>query len=264
MRSFSSLISLPPAGCFQWLVWGLLLAISPLPAFCEAPPAREQAAPAATEPLFQKLEAVTCALVSGAEPTLENARATAFFIHEEGWLFTAGHAVIDAEARPLPNLWVLRNVEGTGSRYFRVEVAHLFGYGDTGRDLALLRIAEGQPDPVHPFPALEWGETAQAGDAILFAGFPLVFDQVYRWPLLRRGWVATTRYDYRQAEVLVLDAISAGGFSGAPVVDERGRLLAVLKGKATGNPDAGFCLATIVRKSDLEKAMQGGKGEPSP
>lgn len=201
--------------------------------------------------LIERIERATAVLVRGAEPTLDGARGTAVFVGGAR-LLTAGHAAVDAEGAPLGDLWVLRNVPDRGSRFFKVEVERVFGDGENGRDLALLRVADGSTPEV-PFPRLRIGGEPGTGARVITAGFPLVFDRVYRWPLLRFGWVASNRYHLRESKVIVLDLTSVGGFSGAPVVDRAtGRLVAILKGKATGNPASDFCLATTVTAEDIK------------
>lgn len=208
-------------------------------------------------PTIQQLKAATAVLIHGSTPSLKGARGTACFLHEKGLLFTAAHGVLDKDGIPMKDLWILRNVAGLGGRFFKVSVLLTFGNGKEGRDLAILRIDPGQKPPQVPFPALPIGPQPVTGESVTIAGFPLVFDQVYRNPLFRKGWVSSTRFHLRDSKVLVLDVTSVGGFSGAPVVhSQTGDLMAIIKGQATGNPAGDFSLATTVYSEDLEKGLK--------
>lgn len=203
-------------------------------------------------PLLDRLERASAAVVRGEKASLSGARGSGVIVGTGGTILTAGHVAVDKDGNPLSDLWILRNVPGRGSRFFKVVVRQVFGYGDNGRDLALLAVADGQ-EAEEPFLGLEIGHEPSTGAEVVASGFPLVFDRVYRWPLMRWGRVATSRFFYREAKVLVLDMTSIAGFSGAPVVDaQTGKLVAIIKGKATGNPQSDFCLATTVLRKDIE------------
>jgi hypothetical protein len=211
----------------------LLLAVAVLP----AAPGR------ATD--YAAIEARVVAVAQG-KPEFGSVRGTAFLVGPRGLLATAAHVVTDPDGLPLENLFVLRptppNITASPAKVVRVFPG--------GRDLALLQVARQPGDPDLPF--FEIGENAATGEDILMAGYPLVFDRVYRWPLFRFGRISSTRYFLRQSKVLVLDMVSADGFSGAPVVRvSDGRVIGVQKGGATGNAHAGFSVATEISPVDL-------------
>lgn len=188
--------------------------------------------------------------VAAGKPDLGHVRGTAFLVGPRGLLATAAHVVLDENRRPIENLFILRPTPPT-TTVSRVRVVRDFG---PVRDLALLQMNRKTEDPDLPF--FEIGEGPRTGDEVFLAGFPLVFDKVYRWPLFRFGRISSVRYFLRESKVLVLDLTSAGGFSGAPVIRlSDGSVLAVQKGGATGNAQAGFSLATELNTKDL--APQG-------
>lgn len=214
----------------------------------------------AIEPAVFDDEAVEIRVVAVAagKPDLAHVRGTAFLVGPRGLLATAEHVVLNEKREVIPDLFILRPTppDTTASR---VKVVKRF---ENGRDLALLQIARKPEDPDLPF--FEIGETPRTGQEIFVAGYPLVFDKVYRWPLFRFGRIGSVRYFLRQSKVLVLDMISADGFSGSPVIRAAdGKVLGVLKGGATGNAHAGFSIATELVVSDLV-LPPGGSEQSSP
>lgn len=256
----------PGWGMVGALTWGLRLILAVMVGFgssltarelpVEAPdapsedrdPASDAGAPAAPA----RLGAIELSVgaVAWPKPELGNVRGTAFLLSKEGWMATADHVVCGSDNAVLSGLSVLLpSQQGLIVREVR-EVRRLRS-DVSGRDIALMRI---EPGPeLKDRPRLEIGPGAALGDEVLVAGYPLVFDKVYRWPLLRWGRISSTRYHLRKAKVFVLDLTSAGGFSGSPVIRVAdGKVVAVLKGKATGNSAADFSLGTQLLPADLE------------
>lgn len=195
--------------------------------------------------------------VAAGKPDLAHVRGTAFLVGPRGLLATAEHVVLNEKQDVIPDLFILRPTP-PNTTVSRVKVVKRF---ENGRDLALLQVARKPEDPDLPF--FEIGESARTGQEIFVAGYPLVFDKVYRWPLFRFGRIGSVRYFLRQSKVLVLDMISADGFSGSPLIRSAdGKVLGVLKGGATGNAHAGFSVATELTASDLVLSPAGSEKSP--
>jgi hypothetical protein len=198
--------------------------------------------------------------ICAGKPSIGAVRGTGFFIRGDGLVATADHVVGPGDDGVVPEFFLMRAGEPE-SKFWRARLVRRLRSDERGPDIALLQ-AQGIA-PAEPVPFFEFGE-AEGGDEVSVAGFPLVFDKVYRWPLLRFGRVASTRYHLREAKVYVLDLTSAGGFSGAPVVRLRDRrVVAVLKGKATGNVAADFSLGTSVEHLRGEPPGSDGGTERS-
>jgi hypothetical protein len=215
---------------------------------------------AANEPPSLDVEAVEVRVVAVAagKPDFAHVRGTAFLVGPRGLLATAEHVVLNDKQQVIENLFILRPTppETTISR---VRVVKRFG---NGRDLALLQMNRKPEDP--NLPCFEIGDAPKPGAEIFMAGYPLVFDKVYRWPLFRFGRIGSVRYYLRQSKVLVLDMVSADGFSGSPVIrSSDGKVLGVQKGGATGNAYAGFSVATELTAADLVLSSKESEN-PSP
>lgn len=214
----------------------------------------------AAEPASTDIEAaeVRVVAVAAGKPDFAHVRGTAFLVGPRGLLATAEHVILDDKKQVIENLFILRPTppDITASR---VKVVKRF---DNGRDLALMQMNRKPEDPDLPF--FEIGDAPKTGGEIFMAGYPLVFDKVYRWPLFRFGRIGSVRYYLRQSKVLVLDMVSADGFSGSPVIRSLdGRVLGVQKGGATGNAYAGFSVATELTQADLVLSSNGSEN-PSP
>jgi hypothetical protein len=153
------------------------------------------------------------AAVGDAEPS---ERGTGFFVSREGFFVTAEHLVRGATR-------VQFSLDGTGGPW--IDFSRV-GAMSLGWDLALLKA----PERVSGFPMLPLGcpETVRREAQLRFAGFPFGRD-----------------FDQRRAEVssnagleggLQLDANAAGGFSGGPVLDASGRVVAVISAGVTRTP----------------------------
>ncbi len=236
MRSFLALV----------LLGAVVRAEGPLPA------APQVVKPEAT-PDYSAIEVRVVAVAAG-KPDFEHVRGTAFLVGPRGLLATAQHVVVNDKGEPLPNLFILRptppNITASPAVVSRLVARE----EKSTRDIAFLQVKRSESDPDLPY--FEIGADPGVGEQILTSGYPLVFDRVYRWPLFRFGRVSSTRYFLRDSKVLVLDMVSAGGFSGAPVIRmSDGRVLGVQKGGATGNPNAGFSIATEIRSKDVDEAV---------
>ena len=205
----------------------------------------------------ENVEVRVVAITSG-KPDFAHVRGTAFLVGPRGLLATAEHVILDSKKQVIEDLYILRPTppDTTASK---VKVVKRF---ENGRDLALLQISRKPEDPDLPY--FEIGDAPKTGSEIFMAGYPLVFDKVYRWPLFRFGRIGSVRYYLRQSKVLVLDMVSADGFSGSPVIrSSDGKVLGVQKGGATGNAYAGFSVATELTTADLVLTSNGSEN-PSP
>jgi S1-C subfamily serine protease len=197
-------------------------------------------------PPLASLEPAVLAICRDA-PAPENIVGTGFIVSQSGLVLTADHVVTDADGRPYGRLFALQPLHPSANS-LALKVLRRFREGTEGRDLALLQIEPDQPSLV--FPHLEIGGAPQTGDEVVLLGFPLVFDQVYVWPLLRTGVVASTSYSYQGSSILVLDLATVPGYSGSPVIDRISlRAIGVVRGPSTRN--SGFTVATPVTAADL-------------
>jgi hypothetical protein len=207
----------------------------------------------------ENVEVRVVAIASG-KPDFAHVRGTAFLVGPRGLLATAEHVILDSKKQVIEDLFILRPTppDTTASR---VKVVKRF---ENGRDLALLQMNRKPEDPDLPY--FEIGDAPKTGSEIFMAGYPLVFDKVYRWPLFRFGRIGSVRYYLRQSKVLVLDMVSADGFSGSPVIrSSDGKVLGVQKGGATGNAYAGFSVATELSADDLVlPSTSSASPSPSP
>ena len=153
---------------------------------------------------------------AAAADTEPSERGTGFFVSRGGYFVTAEHLVSGATR-------VQISLDGTGGPWIDFSP---IGTMSLGWDLALLKA----PERAAGFPMLPLGcpETVRREAQLRFAGFPF-----------GRG------FDQRRAEVssneglvggLQLDANAAGGFSGGPVLDASGRVVAVISAGVTRTP----------------------------
>lgn len=97
----------------------------------------------------------------------------------------------------------------------------------------------------------------KTGDPVVIAGYPLIFDRPYFWPIFRSGIVSSTRYSYEGAKIFILDLGAVGGFSGSPVVRQNDlSVIGVVKGGTSRAKDSGFTAAFTLEPSDLAKLEQ--------
>ena len=196
----------------------------------------------------EKVERSVVMLAHGA-PKPENVLGSGFVVSESGLIMTADHVVFDEKTGRIHEPVFAIQSRGSKLHTFQIKVVRRFTLaGDPKRDLALLEPSEPLNEKLVP---LKIGGTAKVGDDVIIAGFPLVWEQVKKFPLVRRGSVASTRYESDGAHVLVLDLPSIPGFSGSPVVQsDTGSVVGVLS-RAPKKQGSGFSLAYIVNADDL-------------
>src|SRR5438128_2439248 len=194
----------------------------------------------------------------GARTTVEPApfreTSTGWFVSSSGWLITNAH-VVSAAHRPAEGLSaeMAKRATRTGCRTTDVKLEPsisvvlsngvrmpatvakysppIAGEDMSGRDLALLRLEAAD------LPALTLGDSnaLQLGDPVHIVGFP---DVVLTHELLNasakveasvtNGAVSGLKQDKSGQPVIQTDASAAGGDSGGPTIDDRGRVVGVL------------------------------------
>jgi len=170
---------------------------------------------------------------------------------------TADHVITDETSggKPYPKLFAQR-FTGTSFETSELVVVKRMREGNTGRDIAVLQMRAPPPN----LPYLRIAEQVTLGGDVLIAGFPLVFDKPYPHPLIRHGVIASTRYRYEGAAVLVLDLTSVSGYSGSPVVRlPEGDVVGVFRGSSADHPDADFSVAFVLTSDDLRPTTIPGK-----
>jgi len=199
---------------------------------------------------ISEIETRVVAICSG-KPDTRNILGTGFIITKKGLVVTADHVIFDEQKDR-----VHRNLFCSWPSYpeplwFRVSISKRFKQGAKGRDIALLQIVNDKRSK--PYPFLEIGDDFEIGDPVLITGFPLVFEKIYHWPLFRRGIIASTRYKHQNSRVIVLDLPAADGYSGSPVFNLRSRkVVGIIKGGSAQRKGAGFSVAVVIEKKDLE------------
>ncbi len=163
-------------------------------------------------------------------------------------IVTADHVIVDkATNEPHRTLTAVRLV--TELRLFKMGLSvdrRFQGSGDE-RDLAILRAN----DLDEPWFSL--GEHPHVTSEVLIAGYPSLSGSVGYFPLVRRGIVASRRYESMSGTPLtVLDIAAVGGFSGSPVIDATtGMVFAVLCGGPKSQIGADFSYAVPITTADL-------------
>ena len=205
----------------------------------------------------------TVVLISYSEPGLTHALGTGFLVSADGLVLTADHVIADETNGDTvyPKLFAQRYT-GTGTAFesYELSVVKRLRTAGKGPDIAVLRITR---VPRNPLPFLQIGQAPSAGAQILVAGFPLVFDKVYPYPLFRQGTIASTRYNYEDTPVIVLDLTGVSGYSGSPVVDcVTGAVVAVFKGKPTAHPETNFSVAFTLNRRDVTDYDKSPSNQP--
>lgn len=180
-------------------------------------------------------------------------RGTGFLIRDDGLLATADHVIYNKSRKDVySSLYCLRYVGESNEReIFPIRVVKRFRKGTSGKDLAILKIELN--DSTTSFPNVEIEDTYEAGDPILVAGFPKVFDSPSKPPLLRSGIISSTQYTVDDSiKVLILDLPTVSGYSGCPVINlKTGKAIAVFKGHPKENKTSDFAIATVISKEDF-------------
>ncbi len=193
-------------------------------------------------------------VVTTVEPAPLRETGTGWFVSPSGWLVTNAHVVSPAQHPPdWLNAEMAKSATRPGCRATDVKLEPsisvvlsngirmpatiakysppIAGEGMSGRDLALLRLEAAD------LPALTLGDSGalQIGDPVHIIGFPGV---VLTHELLNasakveasvtNGAVSGFKQDKSGQPVIQTDASAAGGDSGGPTIDDRGRVVGVL------------------------------------
>jgi len=193
-------------------------------------------------------------VVTTVEPAPLRETGTGWFVSPIGWLVTNAHVVSPAQRPPdWLNAEMAKSATRPGCRATDVKLEPsisvvlsngirmpatiakysppIAGEGMSGRDLALLRLEAAD------LPALTLGDSGalQIGDPVHIIGFPGV---VLTHELLNasakveasvtNGAVSGFKQDKSGQPVIQTDASAAGGDSGGPTIDDRGRVVGVL------------------------------------
>lgn len=154
------------------------------------------------------------------------------FLWTDRSLATCSHC-LDGEATispPLPESQPVRDAE------YHDDLA-------AGVDVALIRLSDAASTVRHPFPIRS--EPLQPGEQVAALGFPAV-PGVLPQCMIRPGFVEASSKDYRgKIERIIVSPDISGGFSGGPVIDRGGNLVAIVVEKsweltAANVPAAGF------------------------
>lgn len=179
-------------------------------------------------------------------------RASGFLIRDDGLVATADHVIYDENRQEVYSpLYCLRYSETDEKEVFPIRIVKRFREKTFGKDLAILRIEVDDSAKVFPYVDIEG--TCEAGDPILVAGFPKVFKSPRKPPLLRRGIISSTRYNYDKGiKALVMDLTPVSGYSGSPVVNlKTGKVIGVYKGHPRKQEISDFSIATVISKEDF-------------
>src|SRR5262249_52761475 len=177
-----------------------------------------------------------------------------WFVSPNGWLVTNAHVVSPAQRPPdWLNAEMAKSATRPGCRATDVKLEPsisvvlsngvrmpatiakysppIAGEGMAGRDLALLRLEAAD------LPALTLGDSGalQIGDPVHIIGFPgvvltheLLNASAKMEASVTNGAVSGFKQDKSGQPVIQTDASAAGGDSGGPTIDDRGRVVGVL------------------------------------
>lgn len=191
----------------------------------------------------------TIVAICHTAPSLSNHTGTGFIASHDGVVVTADHVINDRHGKVYDRLFCIRPNYPDYENYELVLLKR-FRSGQSGRDIAILKIKNEAHHGTFPF--LSIGEDVEIGQPVFTAGFPNAFKGIYLWPLFRKGSVSSIRYNYENSEVIVLDLKAIAGYSGAPIITEKGvRVIGVMKGKNVKSSDGDFSVAVPLRTEDL-------------
>ena len=187
-------------------------------------------------------------------PKRENILGTGFIATPNGLVITADHVITDDSGRVYPTLFGLRP-DYPNYEQLHLELVKRFRSGLYGRDIAILRAIVNESQKIFPFiPLVEADSVSEelVAEEVIIGGFPLVFGEVYIWPLFRRGAISSTRYSYQKASVFVLDLPLVDGFSGSPVISLKdGKVIGIMRGSSKNRPESDFSVASPITSNDL-------------
>ncbi len=156
-------------------------------------------------------------------------RGSGFIVHSGGYVVTNEHVVTRRPGVPSETLTVVIDEGTPGEAAYPARLDHV----DKGGDIALLRILP----PFRPLPALPLGTRAdlQAGTLVTARGYaPGVPFRATPGVVVRI--LPADRLGIRR-EWLVSTATVRNGFSGGPLVDDRGLVLGVVARRAIWRTD---------------------------
>ncbi len=207
--------------------------------------------PQVAEELETKLETAVI-LISHTKPGLQYAQGTGFIISPNGLAVTADHVIFDKVSnRVWPSLYAQR-MTNDGFEHYEVRIVKRLRSGEKGRDIAVLRLEDKKTTPLPYFDIAS--KSGRLTSEIFIIGFPLVFDKVYAFPLVRRGIISSKRYLYEGGSILVLDMGSVSGFSGSPIVEKSsGKVIGVMKGPAKKRPQTDFSVGFVLQQEDINE-----------
>jgi len=185
-----------------------------------------------------------------SRPALENIVGTGFIASPEGLVITADHVIVDELTNDVYKSIFCLRPDHPKVDIYELSLVKRFREGIRGRDIAVLRI--NQKGYAEHFSFIPLGKGCEIGDNIIIAGFPLVFDKVYTWPLFRRGVIASTRFHYEDTSIMVLDLGVIEGFSGSPVIDlETSKVIGIMRGEGKRVKNSGFSVASSISENDI-------------
>lgn len=227
---------------------------------CRQPPDAASVPQAAAPPLPPELLAEmlerTVVMVSKQKPEGSQFSSvtigSGFLVSPIGHVVTADHVVIDEDTgTPMDPIFATR-FTGQKHRYMKMRLVKRFrgAAGEKGgRDIAVLQPLD--PDQDVPFLRIS-SSPSVAGDSVMMAGFPLVFDRVLTFPFIRKGTVASVRY----RDKIVLDLTAVSGFSGSPVINAHNEVVAVLVGHPKRNQGSNFAVAAPISPADISEIIR--------
>jgi len=185
-----------------------------------------------------------------SRPDLNSIVGTGFITSPKELIVTADHVLLKSGGTLHDEIWAISPVN-TG-RAFKLRVVKRLSGGPNGRDIAVLTT-----DLPLPLTGRGWvlsnGSPSEAGDTVLIGGFPLVFDKVSPFPLVRSGIVASTTFKSQDTPIIVLDMAAVNGFSGSPVVSIKHGVIGVFTGYPRNRRDTNFSIAAPIKAKDLEE-----------
>ncbi|MCX6832226.1 MAG: trypsin-like peptidase domain-containing protein [candidate division Zixibacteria bacterium] len=158
-------------------------------------------------PDLESLSAGVCRIESG------NARGSGFIIDKRGLILTASH-VIGASSPRISELKILMNDNGV---YQGDDIGLM--YNNPERDLALLLV---KPSTISGYPCFLLGRVLKPNEDIIALGYPFG-----RFNTASGKTTLSDETVIKGHSFLTMDAILDEGYSGGPIVDDRGKAIGV-------------------------------------